>query len=100
MIYQSTPPYPGRIPLPKYRVKQNSFVQAAINYYIVTELRGAGVKIVPAWALTMPWCDEELSGHTHMIDAVNGKLITIPPADVASYYAMELACRDGKLFNQ
>ena len=97
VIWQDTPPYPGRELLPTERIAQNSFIQAAINFYIAAELRRVGVKIVPAWTLTMPFADEELSGRTHMIDASKTQLLTIPPADVATYYGMSLACSKNEM---
>ena len=97
VIYQETPAYPGRYPLQHRPLKhrQNSFVQAAINYYVAHELQGAGALVVPAWGLSMPWCDELVGGRMHMMEKTgSGGLKTVPSAHVASYYAMHLACND------
>ena len=92
VIWQETPPYPAQHPLDSYRITQNSYTQGAINYFIAEELRAVGVMIVPAWGLSLPWADEELSGRTHMMEAQGQELLTIPPGVVSSYYAMYLAC--------
>ena len=92
VIWLETPPYPVRIPLPRPRKPQNSFTQGAINYFIANELREVGVEVVPVWGLTLPWADQELSGNTHIMEVNGNELLTIPPADVATYYAMHVAC--------
>ena len=93
VVWQDTPPYPGRNPLNNGYIKLNSFVQAAINYYIGNELRQVGVMSVPAWGLAMPWSEEQLSGRHHLVSITNGMFKVVPAGHISTYAVMDLACR-------